>query len=223
MAGVEELLLWFLLVPAIAYAAGTVWVRRTMRGIAERQLGFLRESGASARFFVYLAVFATPIVFGLVLLVQAQEVQVTAISDPVIRLLGATWALAAVLTVLSEAWIVVRWKAASFKEMFARVLVLTVLPETVIVWTLTIGILAAGVLLRAPAEPPLSQSSADAVSRALEYMMVGTAAAPLAAFLVSRQPVLNVVTFRKLVLWAVAADVLAVVCLALAITQMPRT
>ncbi len=220
---VEELLLYFLLAPATAYALAALWVRRTMRAIAERELGFLRKTGATSRFFVFLALFTVPIVFGLTLLLQAQRVQETPVSDPVLRLLGWTFALAAALTVLSEAWIVVRWKAASFKDMFARVLVLTVIPETVVVWTLTICILAIGVLQRGPAEPPLSSASAAGVSLALEIMMLGSAAAPLSAFLSTRQPVLNMSTFRRVLLWTVAGDVLAVVCLALSVSQMPRT
>jgi len=223
MVAVEELLLYFLIVPAIAYAVGALWVRRTMRAIAERQLGFLRETGANARFFVYLALFAVPIVFGIVTYTLAAGIQVTSVSDPVVRLLGVAWALASILTVLSEAWIVVRWKAASFKEMFARVLVLIVIPETVIVWTLTLAIMVVGVLRRSTAEPPISQSSADAVARALEYMIVGTLAAPLTAFLVNRQPVLSVRTFRRVLVWAVVGDILAVVCLVLAFRQIPRT
>jgi len=220
---VEELLLYFLAIPALGYAAGALWVRRTMKKIAERQLGFLRETEANSRFFVYLALFATPIVFGLLVFIQAiQPMLETSASNAVLRTLGWTFALAAVLTVLSEAWIVVRWKAASFGDMFGRVLILAVIPEAVIVWVLNICFLAIGVLNHDSTAPPISQSSADALTRSLAIMMIGTLAAPLSAFLSNRQPVLNVKTFRKVLLWTVPATVLAVVCLILAIRELPR-
>ena len=219
---VEDLLLYFLIVPALAYAGAAFWVRRTMQKIAEHQLGFLRE-GVNARFLVFSTLFVTPILFGLVVYVTVLPAQVTPVSDPVIRLLGLTYALAAVLTVLSEAWIVVRWKAASYKEMFARVLVLMVIPETAIVWVLTVATMVVGVLHRSPSDLPLSQTSADRLTLALEFMIVGSFSAPLGSFLSSRQPVLDNQTFRRLLLWEIAATVLAVACLVLAFQQIPRT
>ncbi len=221
---VEELFVYFLVIPALSYAAGALWVRHTMRKIAERRLGFLREQGANSRFFVYLTLFATPIVFGVVVFIQAiQPMRETPTSDAVLRILGWTFALAAVLTVLSEAWIVVRWKATSFGDLFARVLILAVIPETVILWVSNIAILGLGNLNRDSTSPPISQGSADALTRSLEIMMIGTLSAPLSAFLSNRQPVLNLTTFRKVLLWAVLGDVLAVLCLILAIGQLPRS
>jgi hypothetical protein len=222
MAAVEELLLYFLIVPAVAYAGATFWVRRTMRKIAERQLGFLRE-GVNARFLVFSTVFVTPIMFGLIVFITVLPAQVTPISDPIIRLLGLIYALTATLTVLSEAWIVVRWKAASYKEMFAPVLVLLTLPETAIVWVLTVAILVIGVLHRSASELPLSQVSADRLTLALEIMIAGSFSAPLGAFLSSRRPVLNAQTFLTLLFWEIRANVLAVVCLVLAFLQIPKT
>src|SRR2546422_1537891 len=140
-----------------------------MRKIAQRRLGFLREEGTNSRFFVYLAMFATPTVFGVAVFVQAiQPIRETPTSAAVLRTLGWTFALAAVLTVLSQAWIIVRWKAASFRDMFARVLLLAVIPETVIVWVSNIAILALGPLIRDSTSPPISQGSADALTRSLE-------------------------------------------------------
>lgn len=222
MVAVEELLLYFLIVPALAYAGAAFWVRRTIRKIAEHQPGFLRE-GVNALFLVFSSLFVTPIVFGLVVFITVLPAQATPVSDPVIRLLGLTFALAAVLTVLSEAWIVVRWKAAAYGEMFARVLILMVVPETVIVLVLTIAILVVGILHRSPSELPLSQASADRLTSGLEFMIAGSFSAPLGAFLSSRQPVLNAQTFRTLLLREWAATVLAVACLALALMQIPRT
>jgi|SRR5881296_123343 len=220
----EELFVYFLGIPALGYTAGALWVRYTMKRIAERRLGFLRDEGANSRLFVYLALFATPIVFGVVVFVQAiQPMRETPTSVAVLRTLGWTFALAAVLTVLSQAWIVVRWKAASFGDMFARILVLAAIPETVILWVLNISILALGVLNRDSTSPPISQGTADALTRSLEIMMIATLAAPLSALLSNRQPVLNLTTFRKVLLWAVLGDVLAVLCLILAIGQLPRS
>ncbi len=222
MVAVEELLLHFLILPALAYAGAAFWVRRTMRRIAERQLGFLRE-GVNARFLVFSALFVTPVVFGLVVFITVLPTQVTPISDPVIRLLGLTYALAVALTVLSEAWIVVRWKAAAYREMFVRVLILMVIPEVVVVWLLMVAIIVTGVLQRSASDLPLSQTSADRLTLALEFMIVGSFAAPLGAFLSTRQPVLNDRTFRRLLLWEIAATALAVACLVLALQQIPRT
>ncbi|TLZ71639.1 MAG: hypothetical protein E6K10_04580 [Methanobacteriota archaeon] len=220
---VEELLLYLVGIPAIGYAAGALWVRRTMRKIAEHQLGFLRDPGTSSRFFVFLALFATPIVFGLVVFVQAsQPFLETPVSDQVLRTLGWTYAIAAALTILSEAWIIVRWKAASFREMFSRVLILAVVPEIVVVWFLNVATLGVAVITRDSTGPPLSQASAGAISRSLEIMMLGAFAAPLVAFLASRAPVLNTETFRRIILRAVVGSVPAVVCLAIALTQLPR-
>gem|GEM_PF-6610892 len=53
--------------------------------------------------------------------------------------------------------------------------------------------------------------------------MIGAFAAPLAAFLANRQPVLNTTTFRKVLVWAVLGHVLAAVCLVLAIGQLPKS
>ena len=221
---VEELLLYFLVVPAMGYAGAAFLVRRTMRMIAEHQLGFLRDTGATSKFFVFLALFATPIVFGLVLFIQASQPALeTPVSGPVLRTMGWAYSIAAVLTLLSEAWIVVRWKAASFREMFARVLILMVIPEVVIVWSLNISLLVLGVVQHGPAEPPLDQASADALSRSVAIMMVGAFAAPLVAFLVTRFAVLNHQNFRKILLTAVAGIVPAAVCLIIAITQIPRS
>jgi hypothetical protein len=221
---VEELFLYLVGVPAIGYAAGALWVRRTMRKIAEHQLGFLRDPGTNPRFFVFLALFATPIVFGLVVFIQAsQPFLETRVSDQVLLTLGWTYALAAVLTILSEAWIVVRWKAASFREMFSRVLILAVIPETVVVWFLNIATLGVTVINRDSTWPPLGQASADAISRSLEIMMLGAFAAPLAAFLATRPRVLSLQTFRRILLTTVVGIVPAVVCLIAAITQIPRS
>ena len=116
-----------------------------------------------------------------------------------------------------------RWKAASFGGMFARVLILTVIPEVVIVWFLNISTLVLGVLHRGSTEPPLGQTSADALSRSLVIMMFGGFAAPLVAFLATRPPVLNLQTFRRILLTAVAGIVPAVICLIAAITLLRRS
>ena len=221
---VEELFLYLVGIPAIGYAAGALWVRRTMRKVAEHQLGFLRDPGTTSRFFVFLALFVTPIVFGLVVFAQAsQPFLETSVSDQVLRTLGWTYAITAVLTILSEAWIIVRWKAASFREMFSRVLILAVIPETVVVWFLNIATLSVAVINRDSTGPPLSQASADAISRSLEIMMLGAFAAPLVAFLTTRPSVLDSETFRRIILWAALGSVPAVVCLVIAITQLPHS
>ena len=101
---VEELFLYLLAIPAIGYAAAAFWARRTMRKIAEHQLGFLRDPRTTSRFFVFLALFATPIVFGLVVFIQASQPALeTSVSGPVLRIMGWAFSVAAVLTILSEA------------------------------------------------------------------------------------------------------------------------
>jgi hypothetical protein len=221
---VEELLLSLLIVPALGYAAAAWWVRRTMKKIAERQLGFLRGPETTSRFLVFLALFATPIVFGLVVFIQVSgPTRETPESIAAIRTLGWAYGLAAVLTVLSEASVVVRWKAASFGDMFTRVLILTVIPEIVVVWFLNVANLGLAVLRRDSTDPPLSPASADAISRSFLIMLVGSIGAPLAAFLGNRQTVLNPKTYRTIVLWTVVGIVPAVVCFIVALIQLPRS
>ena len=159
---VEELLLYFLLAPAAAYGVAVVWLRWTMRRIAAHELGFLREPGVVPKFLVLLVYPTTPIVFGLVLLIQLQHVPEDSLTTGVVRSFGLAYATVSALTVFSQAWIVVRRGANAYRgASFARVLILTVLPETAIVWILVIGIQVVGILMRSPTEGPLSATESD--------------------------------------------------------------
>lgn len=220
MVAVEELLLYFLIVPALAYAGAAAWLRWTMRRIAEHQLGFLRGRETNMRFLVFAAYLSTSIVFGVVIFVQLMRAQESAESDVVIRWLGITYGAASVLTIASQAWIVVRRKATAYREYFARVLVLTVLPETTVLFTLVVAFLLAGVLRH-----PLTGGDADALVRACQLMLIGSLGAPLAAFFANRplslesEP-MKLAGFSKAVSFAVFGSAVSALCMALAFLQI---
>src|SRR5512137_36317 len=113
MVAVEELLLYFLIVPAVSYGLAAAWMRRTQRKIAERELGFLREPGVLPKSMVFLVIPVTPILFGMILYVMLLRASADPLADSVVRWLGTAFAVAAILTALSEAWIVVRRRATS--------------------------------------------------------------------------------------------------------------
>ena len=221
---VEELLVYFLGVPAVAYAAGALWLRRTMRKVGERRLGFLREPSVNSRFFVYLALLSTPIVLGGAVLIQAfQPTQETSASSQVLRVVGWTFALAASLASLSEAWVVVHWKEASFGDIFPIVLVLALIPEIELFCVFMTSIRVLALTNRDSTQPPISPTLADAVVRSLEILMIGTLGAPLSAFLSNRQPMLNRTTWSKVLFGAVLGTVPVIVSLLLALSMLPRS
>ncbi|TLZ64218.1 MAG: hypothetical protein E6K16_04440 [Methanobacteriota archaeon] len=127
-----------------------------------------------------------------------------------------TFGASAILTVLSEAWIFVRWRASAFRDNFGRTLVLAVIPETVIVFVLVVAI---QIVTRLRTTSP---NEAEALVRAAEWMLLGSVSAPLIAFLGNRVSVLNEKTFGKAVVWAVLAEPLVIVCLVLAILELGR-
>jgi hypothetical protein len=194
-----------------------------MRKIAERQLGFLRETPVNSRFFVYLALLATPIVLGTAVFIQAiQPMRETSATSQVLRTLGSMFALAAGLTVLSEAWIVAHWRESSFGDTFPIVLVLAVIPEILMFCVLMISSRTLTLMNRDSTQPPISQTSADAIVRSLEIMMIGALGAPLSAFLSSLQPVLSRTTWSKVFLGAVLGTVLVFLSFLLALSELPR-
>jgi len=213
---VEELLLYFLLLPALGYVIGAVWLRRAMRNIAQRELGFLREPGINVRYLVIAQIFAIPTVFGILLLVQLLGVREGTVKDSVARALGWTFSAAAILTVLSEAWIFVRWRASAFRENFARTLVLAVIPESVITFVLIVGIQIVARLGTG------SSTNAESLTRAAQWMLLGSLSAPLGAFLGNRASTLNEKTFGRILIRAVLGEPLAVVCLVLAFLELAK-
>ncbi len=220
MVGVEELLLYFLVAPAIAYAGGTLAIRVTMRRIAEHQLGFLRERGITQRFLVFAMYLATPIVFGIVIFVRLLRAQTSPENDTALRWIGSAYMVASVLTVASETWIVVRRKAIAFHEHFARVLTLTVLPETAVLFALIVTFFAAPDLAR-----PLTQTGADALARAGQLTLLGALGAPIAAFFANRTPSLNpqpgeFAGFGRAVSLAAVGSAWSALCMALAFLQI---
>jgi len=213
---VEELVLYFLALPAFGYAIAAVWLRRAMRKIGERELGFLRERGVNSRYLVVVQNFATPTVFGLIVLIQLISVPEGLVKETVGRALGWTFATAAILTVLSQAWIFVRWRAAAFRENFAPVLVLALIPESVSVFVLIIAVLIIGRLRTSDA------AEAEVLVRAARWMLLGSASAPLIAFLSNRSSVLNKKTFGRTLIGAVMGEPLVIVCLVLAFFELSQ-
>ena len=203
---VEELLLYFLIAPATSYGMAVSWLRWTIRRTAAHEPGFM------PRFLVFLVYPATPIVFGIVLFVQFSRVPGDALTKGVVGSFGLAYATVSALTVFSQAWLVVRRKGTAYRgASFSRVLVLTVLPETAIVWTLTLGIQVVGVLIRGPTEGVLSARKAAGLIRAAYFMLLGSLGAPLAAFLANRSPSLEPGSFqRALLLGIIGAAVIAI-------------
>ncbi len=218
---VGELLFWFLVVPAFGYGLAAIWMRWTLRRIAERELGFLRQPGITARFLLFLTLPTTTILFGLVVFIVLLEAPSEPVSNGVVRFLGLTFGVAAVLTALSEAWLVVRRRATAYrKDTFSRVLVLAVIPETLILWALVIAIQIVGFVVRRPTEPPLSTVEAEALVRACQYTLVGSIGAPLAAFLANRVPTLEQKSFSRALRMATAGTVVMLVGFVLAIREI---
>jgi len=205
---VGELLFWFLVVPAIGYGLAAIWMRWTMRRIAEREVGFLRMPGITSRFLVFLTYPSTPILFGIVVYVQLLGAPADAATDSAVRWLGLAFAVSAILTTLSQAWIVVRRRAVAYRgEQFTRTLVLTVIPETAVLFVLIVAIQVSGFLVRGPTEPPVSAAEASGLVGACQWALLGSVGAPLAAFLANRVPTLEGKSFSKAVIMTVGGEV----------------
>lgn len=192
----EELLPLFLGAPASAYAVATVWSRSAMRAVAEREVGFLRRPEVVSRYFVLTALFAVPIVFGVLLL----ELAVPFAGDPgsgsALRSVAMMFAVTSALVVLSEAWIVVHRAAVAFGAAFGRVLVLIVMPSTAVVYGLIVGFLVLGRL-------PGPFDAAPATNA----MSVGALVAPLMAGLSNREESLRGAGFGRGVIAAAIAEI----------------
>jgi len=214
---VEELPLYFVVIPALGYAASLTWLRISMRKIAERQLGFLREPGVNSRFLVMAQLFLFPVLLGLVIFIQLLGVPEGPRQDSVVRSLGFTWGVAAILTALSEASVFVRWRASAFHENFAPVLVLAVLPETVILFVFAVAFMTIG-----PLKGTLTQTRADNLISATRWMLVGSLSAPVTAFLANRPRVLDKKSFGRVVAGAATGVSLVVVCLVLASLEIAK-
>jgi F0F1-type ATP synthase membrane subunit c/vacuolar-type H+-ATPase subunit K len=219
----EERLLYFLIIPAIGYGISAIWLRRTMHGIAERQVEFLRDPGVTSKFLLFLVLPSTTVLFGLVVFVLLQDTAPDPVSNRVVQSLGLTFSLAALLTALSETWLISRRGAMAFEGgTFARVLVLAVLPEGVIVYTVMIALSVLGFVIRGPTEPPLSATEADGLIRACQYMAVGCLGAPAAAFLANRVPTLEGKSFVRALALASGGTSLTILALVLAFQEIAR-
>ncbi len=218
---VGELLLWFLVVPAIGYGLAAIWMRWTMRRIAERELGFLRSAGITVRFLVFLTYPATPILFGLIVFVQGLRAPTDTPTDEAVRWLGVAFATSAILPSLSQAWVVVRRRAVAYRgEQFARTLVLTVIPETAILYSLIVALQVLGFAARGPTEPPMSAVEASGLVRACQWALVGSFGAPVAAILANRVPTLQGRSFSRAVIMSVGGEVPMFIGLAMALTTL---
>lgn len=221
MVAVEELLLYFLAAPALAYAGAVLWVRRTMRWIAERELGFLRRPGVLPRFLVFSVLLGVPIVFGLTVFMMALRIPEDANEDAVVRALGGTWALTSILTVLSQAWMVVRRGESSFGGPgFARVLVLCVIPVAVIDFLLVIAFIVVGRVRLPRGGSPLSYASASVLLLAIEYMAIGSVSGPLSAFLSNRVASLEPGRYTRALALGVAGLAPGILAIVLAMAQL---
>jgi len=218
MVAVEELLLYFLIVPAIAYAGAAFWVRRAARKNAEQELGFLRRPGVLSRFLVFSVLFFVPVVFGAVVLPQVLRIPEGTNEDLVVRALGAAWATASLLTVFSQAWIVVRRRDQAFQGPgFARVLILCVIPVAIMDFMLLADLIISGRADSPRGGPPLSDPAAAALILGIEFVSIGSISGPLAAFLSNRVQSLEPGRFSRALLLGITGAVPAVVCLVLAL------
>jgi len=181
----EELVLYFLVAPAIGYFGATFWTRSSMRRVAETRLGFLREPDVTSRFLLFTVLFATPIGFGALLFLGAHGLEILSFSGQVARLQGLTFATAAVLTVMSQAWIVVRRMAVSYGTDFGKVLILALLPTSIVV-VVIFSIQMDYALEGLPRGVPLASPAMDSLVLACAIMGVTSLAAPLVAFLANR-------------------------------------
>ena len=137
-----------------------------------------------SRFLVFLVLPTTPIIFGLSVYTFLIDAPGNPLTDQVIRWLGLAYGVAAILTALGEAWLVVRRRALPYRgPEFTRVLVLAVIPETVVLFTLIVAIQAASFIIRGPTEPGLSPQEGEALIRACQFMMFGSVSATLAKVL----------------------------------------
>lgn len=100
---VEELLLFFLAIPAVAYGLAVLWSRRAMRAAAVQDIGLMRRPEAIGKPLIFSVLFATPLVYGFIVLILLLEVPETSTNNAVLRSLGTMFAAAAVSTALSEA------------------------------------------------------------------------------------------------------------------------
>lgn len=196
-------------------------MRWTIHRVAERELGFLRAPGVMSRFLVFLVLPTTPIIFGLSVYTFLIDAPGNPLTDQVIRWLGLAYGVAAILTALGEAWLVVRRRALPYRgPEFTRVLVLAVIPETVVLFTLIVAIQAASFIIRGPTEPGLSPQEGEALIRACQFMMFGSVSAPLAAFLSNRVSTLEQKPFSRALLLEVVGEIPVFLALILALQQM---
>jgi len=218
----EELVLYFLVAPAIGYFGATFWTRSSMRRVAETRLGFLREPDVTSRFLLFTVLFATPIGFGASLFLGAHGFEILSFSGQVARLQGLTFATAAVLTVMSQASIVVRRMAVSYGTDFGKVLILAVLPTSIVVFVVIFSIQMDYALEGLPRGVPLASPAMDSLVLACAIMGVTSLAAPLVAFLENRVESLEGRGFVKALRLTGSVGYLPVVGLFIALWELAK-
>jgi hypothetical protein len=229
VAGFEALLL-FLAVPFFAAGLAIVLGWSAYADHRDRQALPVSASQAAARFWVFPAVVATGVVFGLVLWILsldlAQQIDAGAVAGPdaASRLffwVALTFACAACVTMFTEAW-VVRARITQFVGAdFGRVLPIVVVPETVVMFALFLAFLGIGALDWAAANSrALSVSAVDSVVLALQIYVVASLAAPVGAIISSGVRDLSGRGFMAAILPAEASIVPVIVALAWAFLQI---
>ncbi len=183
---VEEPLLFFLAIPAVAYGLAVVWPLRAMRAAAVQDIGLMRRPEAIGRYLLFTTMFATPVVYGSIMVILLLDVPESPTSNAVIRSLGTMFAVAAALTALSAAWVLARRSAVAYGVQFGRVLILAVVPQSLIIFALIVAILILG-RLPGPSDLPLGETEARTLTLAAGYMIAGAAGAPLIAVGANRE------------------------------------
>ena len=192
-----------------------------MRRVAETRLGFLREPDVTSRFLLFTVLFATPIGFGASLFLGAHGFEILSFSGQVARLQGLTFATAAVLTVMSQASIVVRRMAVSYGTDFGKVLILALLPTSIVV-VVIFSIQMDYALEGLPRGVPLASPAMDSLVLACAIMGVTSLAAPLVAFLANRVESLEGRGFVKALRLTGSVGYLPVVGLFIALWELAK-
>jgi hypothetical protein len=231
MAELEALAL-FILVPAAAFAAGAVVMFSSYRGSRPPppSPGAPPGPGARGRFVPLVGVLVVPVVFGGILWVLSLpfladiEAGLPAGTTDLARLhlwSGIMFAVAACVTIGTEAWVGWRRMREALGVEFGRVLPLYVIPQTLSVFALVLAFLVLGAISDAIVlQVPFLSAGVDATVSGLLAFALGTLATPLGVAVSNRVEALDERGFLRALIPAEAGVAVAIAGLAYAFLQL---
>lgn len=220
MVGVEEFVVYFLIIPVVANVVGAAWLRLALRRTAKTNTGLLREPSVKRRYFTYLLIFLTTIAFGAVLLLRSLDAMQRADSfffPSIVRAIGRAFAGTVVVTTLSEAWIVVRRRPGAYRADFGPSIMLAIIPHSAILFSVVFGLEAIARYSAGPLMPVL-----DGPYIGSFLVLLGSAGAPVIAVLTNAVPALDLPSLRRALRRSWMGSALILGCFAAALFFISR-